>query len=30
LWYFDVNDDDHVEAIDVVAFARRLGRRLQP
>jgi hypothetical protein len=26
LWYFDVNGDDRVGVIDLVAFARRLGR----
>ena len=26
LWYFDVNGDDRVSAIDLVAFARRFGQ----
>ena len=30
LWYFDVNGDDRVGVIDLVAFARRLGSRLNP
>jgi acetyl esterase/lipase len=30
LWYFDVNGDDRVGVIDLVAFARRLGSNLRP
>ncbi len=30
LWYFDVNGDDRVGVIDLVALARRLGTRLNP
>jgi hypothetical protein len=29
-WYFDVNGDDRVGVVDLVAFARRLGTRLNP
>jgi hypothetical protein len=29
LWYFDINDDDRVGVIDLVAFARRLGHHLK-
>jgi hypothetical protein len=27
LWYFDVNGDDRVGVVDLVSFARRLGKR---
>ena len=30
LWYFDVNGDDRIGVNDLVAFARRLGSRLNP
>ncbi len=30
LWYFDVNDDDRIGVVDLVAFARRLGTHLRP
>jgi hypothetical protein len=30
LWYLDVNGDDRVGVIDLLAFARRLGSRLDP
>jgi arylsulfatase A-like enzyme len=29
-WYFDVNGDDRVGVIDLLAFARRLGTHLNP
>ena len=30
LAYFDVNGDDRIGVIDLVAFARRVGSRLDP
>jgi hypothetical protein len=30
LWFLDVNSDDRVGVVDLVAFARRLGSRLGP
>ena len=30
LWYFDVNDDDRIGVIDLLAFTRRLGSHLEP
>jgi hypothetical protein len=30
LAYFDVNGDDRVGVVDIIAFAKRLGSKLKP